>query len=387
LATKLKGLRVDEGSLVDKGANEEAIVVLFKRHEDELHEDDAKPKKKKTDEDEDNEGLLEKFLGYFKNLTSTSEENSVEKLEDTELKDDIEKIDAKLLVDIGNIVGTDDEAKLSSIRVALEDYFERLTGKPVPTKKTDGKPFSGATKPFGSEDEDDDDDEEEVKGKKPKKKTRTRKGSDSMSITDEVREDLDDNVQEYLTELEKRADDSDKVEELEAKVAELEKSAEETGKEKVDIWKGVSSEVKTQFEDLQKKAETAEKVAKAEREMRISKEFEEKAAQFPKIGSVEDVSGMLRQAYDVDQESGEKLEQAFKAASEKLETNDHLTKELGQSGDVASGGDAWNKIETMADKLVEKDDEMTQEQAVNKILKTKEGKKLYDEYQTERSVN
>jgi len=375
LATKLKGLSVDEGSLVDKGANKEALVMLFKRH---LDGGDAP--------DDENEGLLEKFLGYFKNLTS--EEGSVGKAEDTELQDEIQKLDAKLLVDIGNIVGTDDEAKLSSIRVALEDYFERLTGEPAPAKKTDEKPFSGATKPFGSDKEDEDNDEDDDDDEKSKKKTRMKKGSDSMSITDEVREELGDDVQEYLTELEKRADDSNKVEELEAKVAELEKAAEETGEdEEVDIWKGVSSEVKQQFEDLQKKAETAESVAKAEKEMRISKEFEEKAAQFPKIGSVEEVSAMLRQAYDVNQESGEKLEQTFKAAAEKIDANDHLTKELGQSGDVASGGDAWDKIEALAEKLVEKDDDMSQEQAVSKILKTKEGKKLYDDYQTERSVN
>jgi len=346
LATKLKRLRVDEGSLVDKGANQAAEIVLFKRGDD------------------------------------SEEEEKIES---------IEKLDAKVLTDIGNIVGTDDEAKLVSIQRVLESYLERIKGKEATQKTHNDNPFIPDDDDHDDDDDDDDDDDEnKVKGKKNKKdnQIKTKKGSDSMPIEDEVREALDDSVREYLTELEKRADDTNKVEELEAKVAELEKAAEDTGDEEVDIWKGVSPEVKAQFEDLQKKAETAESVAKAEKEMRVSREFIEKAGQYSEIGSVEDVAKMLRQAYDISDESGEKLEETFKAAAAKIEANDQITKELGRSGESASGGDAWDKIEALADKIVEKaDDEITQEVAISKVLKTREGKKLYDEYQTERSVN
>ncbi len=207
-------------------------------------------------------------------------------------------------------------------------------------------------------------------------KQNTEKRSENMPITDEVRKGLDQEVQDYLSELEEKVA---KVDELKEEMTKLKSD----GEPEKDVLKGADPEIQKRFDDLNKKVEEAESIAKTEKEARVSKEFEDKAKEIPLIGSAEDVSKMLRAAYEVSEEDGKKLEETLKAANEKIKTNDLLTKEIGRSG---AGSDAETQLETMAKEKAEKDS-ITYEKAYSEITKSGKGRELLEQIDNERQVS
>jgi hypothetical protein len=158
-------------------------------------------------------------------------------------------------------------------------------------------------------------------------------------------------------------------EELKTKVAELSKAEPE------DITKGMDDEVKKAFEDLRKELA-------AEREIRVSREFSDKARDLTHIGSAEDVAKMLRKAYEADAEYGTSLEEKLRAAEAKIAEAEVLTSEIGGSGQAPT--DAEAKLEKMAHEKA-KADGIAYENAYADILKTEEGTALYAQIQNERS--
>jgi hypothetical protein len=154
----------------------------------------------------------------------------------------------------------------------------------------------------------------------------------------------------------------------------------------------VDPKVKTALEAVFKgqqeaiaKAAKLEGELKAEREARRSKEFIEKAAKLNVGGKTEDVAMILKTLADSSPEQASKLEALLAGAGEQIKKGE-LFKELGtERGGGLPGNDAWAKIEEIAKGMVEKSaDKMSKADAIDAVLKTAEGKRLYDEYNASR---
>lgn len=199
--------------------------------------------------------------------------------------------------------------------------------------------------------------------------TRTEKGSEGMPINDEVRNNLDVNTQNYLAEIEEKANKYDALM--------LESKKDET----VDMWASVPPDIKVQFDAMKAEASAAKEIANQEREARIQKEYEDKAREYGAVGSVGDVAKMLRNAYDVSEENGQKLEETFRAACERIS----LTEEIGNSlSEGVTDSDA--KLDAMANAKA-KTDGISYEKAYALILKSPEGKALQQDIFKERKVS
>jgi ribosome recycling factor len=136
-----------------------------------------------------------------------------------------------------------------------------------------------------------------------------------------------------------------------------------------------------EHESAIKKADELEAILKAEREIRITKEYQERGANFPNIGTAEVVGGILKKAYEVSAEYGLQLENSLKDANAKIEKSD-LFKEIGSDA-TSTNDSSWAKIEELAKGYVAKGDGQTMAQAIDRVLA--ENPKLYEEYTRERS--
>jgi len=133
------------------------------------------------------------------------------------------------------------------------------------------------------------------------------------------------------------------------------------------------------------KAARLEKELKAERETRREKEFIEKAAGMGIGGKTEDLAKILKGVADADPTLYGKLEALLKGAAEQIKKSS-LFAEIGTRSEGAlPGQDAWAKIETIASGMVEKSaDKISKSDAIDAVLKTAEGRRLYDEYKAAR---
>ena len=152
------------------------------------------------------------------------------------------------------------------------------------------------------------------------------------------------------------------------------KAANDKLSERVEKAEGENADLKAQLveRDLVAKAET----------------------EFSHVAKAEELTPILKAAKEAfDAETFEKLEDVLKAANAKIETGD-LFKEirdtpavkdaLAKSAALAPAGDAWAKIEELAKNVIEKaDGPLTQEQAVDRVLKSEEGRELYAQYLVE----
>lgn len=118
---------------------------------------------------------------------------------------------------------------------------------------------------------------------------------------------------------------------------------------------------------------------------------------YSKIAKADDLVPVLKAAKDaLPAEQYEALEGILKSANAQIETGD-LFKELGRSADsvikdavvkglnlVSNDGDAWDTIVEKANAMVLKDGEdLTEEQRVDRFLKTDDGQRLYADYRAE----
>lgn len=118
---------------------------------------------------------------------------------------------------------------------------------------------------------------------------------------------------------------------------------------------------------------------------------------FSKIAKADELVPVLKAAKDtLPAEQYDALATILKAANARIEAGD-LFAELGRSADpiikdaiargenfTSGGGDVWDQIVEKANALVLKDgDDLTEEQRVDRFLKTAEGKRLYADYQAD----
>lgn len=129
----------------------------------------------------------------------------------------------------------------------------------------------------------------------------------------------------------------------------------------------------------------------------LEKDIVLKADDFKHVAERDDLVVVLKAAKEsMSDEQYTLLEDVLTKANAKIETG-ALFAELGRSADpvikeairkgatVDTGGDAWEKIEKGAEALIEKsDEELSRHAAIDRFLKTDEGRALYSEYVAEK---
>lgn len=180
---------------------------------------------------------------------------------------------------------------------------------------------------------------------------------------------LEADVRQHIEDLEKRAETAEQ---------ELAKAKQPPVVE--DLLKGVSEPLRKRMEDLEKRAEEAEKVAKAEHDARVTKEFIEKAAGYSHLPmKAEEFGPVLKALAEKAPDEFAKIEAVLKTAEEQVATA-NLFGEAGRSGG-AVGADTFAKIETVAKGLVEKGLAKTMPEAIAKAAEMHPD--LYHEYRAE----
>jgi hypothetical protein len=132
--------------------------------------------------------------------------------------------------------------------------------------------------------------------------------------------------------------------------------------------------------ELVEKANKLEKDNAKLRDDARQKEFVEKAASIGIGAKTEDLAKILKGMADVNPALADQLEAILKGASTQIKKS-ALFDEFGSTNESKRGGDAYGKIEALADSLVQKSaDKLSKSEAIEQVLKTAEGKALYNEY-------
>ncbi len=175
----------------------------------------------------------------------------------------------------------------------------------------------------------------------------------------------------------------------------------EDGEEEEPVSKDTDAlpeDVQKQFDEIQKAAdekinalternEKIEKQLQAETDARQLAEWTEKAradlSHFPGK-SIDEMGVMLKSLADLDPEMAKSQFESMKSASDAMKESEIL-KSAGGVGVHEAAGSSWDKIEKLADGLVEKsaDIELTKEEAIAKVLESPRGKDLYNKYNEE----
>ena len=143
--------------------------------------------------------------------------------------------------------------------------------------------------------------------------------------------------------------------------------------------------------DAEAKATAAEVKAKAAedevRKLADQREIEvyiTKAAGLTDAGFTPDDAAILRKLYKaITADEAKRLDAVLNGAAQ-LARDSAAWREVGITSAGGFAGSAYEKMEKLADALVQKDAKLTQAQAMIKVMETPEGKRLYDEYETER---
>ena len=133
--------------------------------------------------------------------------------------------------------------------------------------------------------------------------------------------------------------------------------------------------------DTKAKLEKAEKDIAKEKEDKSKKEWLAKADEFKDLPGVdiEKLATTLSKLDAVDHEAAENMQKQLRADLELIEKGEVFT-ERGRRG-APAGGTAIERVNTMAHALVQKNDKMTEEDALTKVLA--DNPRLYDEYKKE----
>jgi len=209
-----------------------------------------------------------------------------------------------------------------------------------------------------SDDEEDEDDMDKMYGQKMKK--------------DDDVVDLPSEVFEYIEALESaNAELTDQIEKMEQAVATEAAPASE------DILKSADPAIVEIVKAAEERAEAAERIAKAERDFRLEREFIGKAAELSALpAEAEDFGKVLKSVSDaVDGETFDALMTVLTAANEGISTG-NLFAELGKSS--AFDNEPSSEINKAAARLIESNPSLTHEQAVAKAVES--NPTLYTEY-------
>lgn len=131
-------------------------------------------------------------------------------------------------------------------------------------------------------------------------------------------------------------------------------------------------------DELQKQNKTLADELRAERDLRISKEFQEKAVAMGYAGDeAVKVAKSLKDAYSVSKEAGENIEAVLKSAGERVKES-AVFEEFGTTGS-GKGNTAWEKIEKQAELIQKESPKLSQAQAIDLVIKNNPS--LYAEYE------
>ena len=131
--------------------------------------------------------------------------------------------------------------------------------------------------------------------------------------------------------------------------------------------------------------ERIEKQLETERRERVRKDLFQKCetdfCHGPGMSS-DAMADMLMKAYDASNELGQALEKQWAETSKVVKQSNLLTAQGNGVGTGANSASAWGQIQARARDLVQKslDTDLTAAKALDMVLKTDEGKRLYDQY-------
>lgn len=168
------------------------------------------------------------------------------------------------------------------------------------------------------------------------------------------------NAEELTAALQKAEQERDelteKVAKLEKKLAKKDKGEEETKVDKAELAPEVRQMIEkaeAERDALKKAADEASEIAKAERDLRVTREFVVKAeTDFPLVaGDTSEFGKLLKSMSEkLDAEEFEAVTKQFRAANARIETS-NLLKQFGQDGDPAPGSDGYEEAARKAEEL------------------------------------
>lgn len=142
-------------------------------------------------------------------------------------------------------------------------------------------------------------------------------------------------------------------------------------------------------EEMKAKLDAIEKAQAEEKEVQVQKEFVEKAGQFKNLGiNAEEFGPFLKELSGSNPEGFEKLVKVLKSANDSVGKSGLLDEVgSGAAGSTAGDGSAMEQLKAMAAGLVQKNEKkMTNAEAMAEVLKSKEGRDLYNKYESERGI-
>ena len=197
------------------------------------------------------------------------------------------------------------------------------------------------------------------------------------SLEDKENEDNADSGAKIEIELDDDSKEEDKLQmdnkevtkntELEARLVELEKSVKEA-----ELLKAENATIKAQLD-------AAEVIIKAEKSLRLDKEFEVRASVFKSLAvDVNEVAGILKAVSLIDSELCDKIEGILKAANSAVEQSD-IFKSYGTNSQGSSSVVA--EVEQKAAELRKSDSKLSKEQAFTAVMHN--DPQLYARYNAE----
>ena len=147
--------------------------------------------------------------------------------------------------------------------------------------------------------------------------------------------------------------------------------------------------VSEQNKELVKKNADLEKEIRQERDIRLTREFEDRAKNFKHLGAnTTELAKVMKSLSETSPDALSKFESVLKGANEQLRVVKAFNTEsvFDEIGTKAGGGgsNAGEQLETLVDSVVAKSDGKSREQVYEEVLKTKDGKRLYAEYKASR---
>lgn len=372
---KLSDLSIDEVSLVDRGANQHASVVLSKRDEDGEEEEDIEKSDPdpstlhvEGDEEEEDEEVTETKKGFFTRL--------IEKVLDEE--------STTPGTDTGNIADMDDVTKAGFPGMQLP-YQQQQMGQPAPGPQNAMPPGAQA---FPS-------------GQPGMQQPMQQQGMGQQMPQQQPGQmqagpPLPDEVIQYIQQLEEAlaqaqgSGNQPSGHQEDKNVDPFRKNMDGLSDDEVTFLQELSKNLEDEdtreavakameiVEKANERATEAEEIAKFERDYRLNQEFIAKARSLVNLPvSADEFGPILKKLDDVLEE--EEYSTLFKALSAANETvaNAGVFGEIGKQG----GGlnyETVSKADAKAKELVEKSEGLSHEAALAKVFE--EDPSLYDEY-------
>lgn len=282
--TKLVDMKIQEGTLCKRGANPLANITLFKS----------------IDEEEARKPMLDKIKANIKNLWKS-------------LNEELPEID-----DTANVL----KGALTALETVTEDVEK--AGKKVSAANMERlKLAMGSIKEImdqmmQGEMEDGEDEPGMMQGKKPMMpdKDKVKKGVEANMKLEDVMKSLNPEQQTAIAKA---------IEDAAAALVEKTKTIDVEA-----ITKSIEEKLEKKFKD---ENEALKKSLDAERDLRLTKEYNDKAASFKNL----QVSGALLKKFSGDSEGYAELLKTLEAANAAAEKGEILYKELGGSGADVTG--------------------------------------------------